>query len=182
MRTIRHMMTNATLRPFVLLALLIAGFAILQGNGGAFFGRNTAFSVFQHFATIGLVALALGMTMLMREFDLSVAGMMGLGGCVAVLTGNHHTGLGIAAAMLVGMLGGLVQGSLAVRLGLGSIAVSLGGLLTFTGIAYVLSGNQAIPFHDMETAIAINAPLLGIMSLRTLVVFAAVIVAALVNP
>ncbi len=38
----------------------------------------------QLFATLGLVALGLGLSMLVREFDLSVAGMVGLAGCIAV--------------------------------------------------------------------------------------------------
>ena len=54
---------------------------------GHFFSVGTVFSVMQLFATIGLVALGLGLSMLVREFDLSVAGMVGLAGCIAVMTG-----------------------------------------------------------------------------------------------
>ena len=54
---------------------------------GYFFSVGTIFSVMQLFATLGLVALGLGLSMLVREFDLSVAGMVGLAGCIAVMTG-----------------------------------------------------------------------------------------------
>ncbi|MES2535603.1 MAG: ABC transporter permease [Pseudomonadota bacterium] len=174
-----NMLRNTTVRPLLLLVVVIAAFAFLHG-GGSFLGRQTAFSTFQHFATVGLVALALGLTMLMREFDLSVAGMMGLGGCVAVLGGNDSATAGLLAALAIGTTGGLLQGGLIVRLGLGSVAVSLGGLLTFSGIAYVITGNQTIAFDKMDVALAINAPLLGIISVRALVVLALFIVAALV--
>jgi ribose/xylose/arabinose/galactoside ABC-type transport system permease subunit len=180
MNGLKNMLADTTLRPFLLLLLVVAGFAAFHGEAGGFLERKTAFSAFQHFATVGLVALALGLTMLMREFDLSVAGMMGLGGCVAVMSGNDYASLGLLVAVLVGAAGGLIQGGLIVRLGLGSVAVSLGGLLTFTGIAYVLTGNQTIAFDQMDVAIAINAPVLGLMSVRALVVLAIFIVAALV--
>lgn len=180
MNGLKNMLADTTLRPFLLLLLVVVGFAAFHGEAGGFLERKTAFSAFQHFATVGLVALALGLTMLMREFDLSVAGMMGLGGCVAVMSGNDYASLGLLVAVLVGVAGGLIQGGLIVRLGLGSVAVSLGGLLTFTGIAYVLTGNQTIAFDQMDVAIAINAPVLGLMSVRALVVLAIFIVAALV--
>jgi ribose/xylose/arabinose/galactoside ABC-type transport system permease subunit len=180
MNGLKNMLADTTLRPFLLLLLVVVGFAAFHGEAGGFLERKTAFSAFQHFATVGLVALALGLTMLMREFDLSVAGMMGLGGCVAVMSGNDYASLGLLVAVLVGAAGGLIQGGLIVRLGLGSVAVSLGGLLTFTGIAYVLTGNQTIAFDQMDVAIAINAPVLGLMSVRALVVLAIFIVAALV--
>ena len=52
-------------RPFLLLGVVLAAFALMSGGPGVFTARG-GFSVFQHFATIGLVALGLGLTMLMR--------------------------------------------------------------------------------------------------------------------
>lgn len=179
MNMIKRQLTDPMTRPVLLLALVIAGFAVFHGDGN-FIGPATSFSVFQHFATIGLVALALGLTMLMREFDISVAGMMGLGGCIAVMVGNQHASIGLLAAVLVGIVGGLIQGGLIVRLRLSSVAVSLGGLLIFTGMAYVLTGNQTIPFDSMDVAIAINAPVAGVISVRALAVLAIFAVAAFV--
>ena len=45
------------------------------------------YDIFQNFASYGLVALALGITIIAGEFDLSVSSMYLLGGMVAVLTG-----------------------------------------------------------------------------------------------
>lgn len=176
MRTMGSLLRSASLRPFFLLIAVCVVFSILQGGG--FFSIHTIFSVFQHFATVGLVALALSLTMLMREFDLSVAGMMVLGGCVAVLCGNDMALVGLAAAVATGILGGFIQSVLILRLGLGSVAVSLGGLLTFGGIAYVITGNQTIAFENMDVAILINAPWFGLISLRAFTVLALFIAAA----
>ncbi|MCB5362590.1 ABC transporter permease [Pusillimonas sp. CC-YST705] len=168
---------NRATRPYCLLVAVVLAFALLVGIEG-FFSARTLYSVLQHFATVGLVALGLGLTMIMREFDLSVAGMVGLGGCVAVLCSGESVWLGVAAAMLVGALGGVLQAQLINRLGLSSVAVSLGGLLTWMGLAYVLTGNKTIPFEHMDVAMAMNAPLLGVFSLRSLTVLVLFVLAA----
>lgn len=168
---------TAGVRPYLLLAAVMLMFVLAKGEDG-FLAPRTFYSVFQHFATVGLVALGLGLTMIMREFDLSVAGMVSLGGCVAVLCSTESVYLGVAAAMVVGVLGGVVQSWFINRLNLSSVAVSLGGLLTWMGLAYVLTGNQTIPFEHMDVAMAMNAPLWGVFSLRSLIVLACFIAAA----
>ena len=63
--------------------------------------------------------------MIVRESDLSVGGMMSLSGCIAVLTGARYPELGVALAVLFGLIWGLFQGMLMVWLRLGSIGVTL---------------------------------------------------------
>lgn len=179
MKAVKNSLPGAALRPVLLLVLVVLGFGLLQGNADIL-ARSSVFSVFQHFATVGLIALAVGLTMMMREFDISVAGMMSLGGCIAVLAGNEGAAIGLSAAIATGLAGGLVQGALIVRLGLGSVAVTLGGLLTFAGAAYVLTGNQTIGFDHMDVAVAINAPVGGLLSLRAVIVLAVFAVAGLI--
>jgi ribose/xylose/arabinose/galactoside ABC-type transport system permease subunit len=169
---------NRTLRPFLLLVVIIAAIWLLDAGRGRFFTLATAFSVLQQFATVGPIALGLGLTMIVREFDLSVGGMMSLAGCVAVLTGVGSPPLGIVAAVLVGGIAGFCQGSIMVRLRLGSIGVTLGGLLTLGGIAYVVTGNLSIAYPRMDVAMAVNQKVLDVLSLRSLVALAAFLIAA----
>jgi ribose/xylose/arabinose/galactoside ABC-type transport system permease subunit len=174
----RTLAANRTLRPYLLLVAILAAIAVLDAGQGRFLTTATAFSVLQQFATVGPIALGLGLTMIIREFDLSVGGMMSLAGCVAVLTGVDSPALGIAAAVLVGAIAGLTQGLIMVRLRLGSIGVTLGGLLTLGGIAYVVTGNLSISYPRMDVAMAVNHPILEILSLRSLIAFAAFLIAA----
>jgi len=168
-------------RPFLLLLSIVILFALLAGPR-QFFSERTFYSVFQHFAAVGLVALGLGLTMILREFDLSVAGMFGLGGCVAVLYGAGSPWLGVLAAIGVGALGGVIQAVIINRLNLSSVAVSLGGLLTWLGLGYVLTGNRTINFEHMDVAIAMNEPFIGVLSIRALVTLACfVLLAAVVS-
>jgi ribose/xylose/arabinose/galactoside ABC-type transport system permease subunit len=174
----RSFLANRSVRPYLLLVTITVVLWILDGGRGVFFTTSTAFSVLQQFATIGLIALGLGLSMLIREIDLSVAGMMSLSGCIAVLTGADNPALGVALAVLFGLAWGLFQGAIMVWLRLGSIGVTLGGLLTLGGLAYVVTGNLSISYPRMDVALAVNQPVLHIFSLRSLIALAAFLVAA----
>jgi ribose/xylose/arabinose/galactoside ABC-type transport system permease subunit len=169
MNTMWARLTSPSGRPFLLLVAIVVAFCLVDWGHGRFVNRATAFSVLQQFATIGPVALGLGLTMIAREFDLSVGSMMSLAGCVAVMSGAEHPLLGVAAALLVGGVSGVTQGAIMVALRLSSVGVTLGGLLTVGGIAYVLTDNTTIGYPRMDIAMLVNEPVLGIFSLRNVV-------------
>lgn len=167
-------------RPYLILAGTVLVLAAADLGAGRFLSGATGFSVLQLFATLGPVAIGLGLTMMIREYDISVAGMFGLAGCVAVLTGGESPALGIAAALAVGLLGGAVQALIMVWLRLSSVGVTLGGLLTFVGLSFVATENRAVTYPDMDVALFVNEPLLWMLSPRGMVAIAIVAVAALV--
>jgi ribose/xylose/arabinose/galactoside ABC-type transport system permease subunit len=156
-------------RPYLILAIVIVLLSAFDAGQGRFLTVATAFSALQTFATFGLVALGLGLTMLIGEFDLSVAGVFGLAGCVALLMGVTDPWLGFAGALGIGLVFGLAQGLLITRLELGSVPVTLGGLLTATGMAYVVTGNRAVSSDHVELAMAIDAPLASLFSIHSLI-------------
>ena len=174
----RPLLANRSVRPYLLLVVIAVVLWLLDGGRGQFLTTATAYSVLQQFATIGPIALGLGLSMIIREFDLSVGGMISLAGCIAVLTGARHPELGVALAVLVGLAWGLFQGAIMIWLRLGSIGVTLGGLLTLGGLAYVITGNVSISYPRMDVALAVNNPLLHVFSFRSLVALAAFLIAA----
>ena len=176
----RTLLANRTVRPYLLLVAIGVVLWLLDDGRGAFLTTSTAFSVLQQFATIGPIALGLGLTMILREIDLSVGGMLSFAGCIAVLTGGEHPIVGVALAVLFGLVWGLFQGAIMTSLRLGSIGVTLGGLLTLGGLAYVVTGNVSISYPRMDVALAVNHPFLGVLSLRSIITFAAFLVAAFV--
>ena len=115
------------MRPFTIMACAIVVLGIMDRGHGYFFSIGTVFSVMQLFATVGLVALGLGLSMLVREFDLSVAGIVGLAGCIAVMTGVENPWLGVVLGVGAGVVSGVLQGLIMTRLGLSSVGVTLGG-------------------------------------------------------
>jgi ribose/xylose/arabinose/galactoside ABC-type transport system permease subunit len=179
MNPVLRILSDGTSRAVALLVLIMASFFVFDRLGLGHFGKDTAFSVLQYFATFGPVALGLGLTIMVREFDISIAGMFGLGSCIAVVLGRYDPLLGLVAAIAVGLGGGAVQGLAMVRLGLSSVAVTLGGLLTFGGLAYVLTGNRTVSSGRMDLALIVNSPIFEIFSLRSLIAVLLFAVAAL---
>ena len=113
---IRSLLLNPTARPFTVMAGSIVVLALIDRGTGFFFSVGTIFSVMQLFATFGLVALGLGLSILIREFDLSVAGIVGLAGCIAVMTGAEYPWLGLLLGVGAGLLSGLIQGFIVTEL------------------------------------------------------------------
>lgn len=165
-------------RPYLILALVIALLTAIDAGSGRFLSVATAYSTLQSFSTFGLVALGLGLTMLIGEFDLSIAGVFGLAGCVAVLTGAGNAWIGLLCALAVGALFGFAQGLVITVLDLGSVAVTLGGLLTASGLSYVITHNQTISSDNLDLAMTLNDRIAGLFSIRSLVALMAFVAAA----
>jgi ribose/xylose/arabinose/galactoside ABC-type transport system permease subunit len=172
-------MFTPSVRPFAIMLGTIAVLGLLDHGTGYFFSIGTVFSVMQLFATLGLVALGLGLSMLVREFDLSVSGMVGLAGCIAVMTGGANPWLGAVLGVGAGLVGGILQGLIMTRLSLSSVGVTLGGLLTLQGLTYVLTGNQNVSYPNMTVALELNSPIAGLFSVRSVVALAVFVIAAL---
>jgi ribose/xylose/arabinose/galactoside ABC-type transport system permease subunit len=179
MRAVRSLLTPSV-RPFTIMVCAILVLALMDRGHGYFFSVGTVFSVMQLFATIGLVALGLGLSMLVREFDLSVAGIVGLAGCIAVMTGVENPWLGAVLGVSAGVVSGVLQGLIMTRLGLSSVGVTLGGLLTLQGLTYVLTENKTISYPNMTVALGLNEPVANLLSVRSAAALAVFALAALV--
>ena len=98
------------------------------------------------FTEIALIALPMTLVIVAAEIDLSVASV--LGASSALMGVLWHMGLPmplvIALVLAFGTLAGLLNGLVIVRFGLPSLAVTIGTLALFRGLAYVLLGDQAI--------------------------------------
>ena len=155
--------------PYVILVVMVLVFYIAPASSGR---ETTSFNVydsFQTFADLGLIALALGITMIAGGFDLSVIGMYGLGAMVAVKLGTSSPMLGVIAALATGALAGAVQGTIVARLRMNSMTVTLGGYLILLGITGVLGHNKNVQYTDFGVAASLNEPIATIFSPRSLI-------------
>jgi ribose/xylose/arabinose/galactoside ABC-type transport system permease subunit len=180
MKRAASFLLRPTARPFTIMAGAILVLGLIDRGTGYFFSLGTIFSVMQLFATLGLVALGLGLSMLVREFDLSVAGIVGLAGAIAVMTGVSNPWVGVFLGVSAGAASGVLQGLIMTRLGLSSVGVTLGGLLTLQGITYVLTENKTIGYPNMAVALALNAPIGNLVSVRSAAVLSVFVLAGLV--
>ena len=166
--------------PFAILAIMVVVLALVPVVTQYTVRTANVYDIFQNFASYGLVALALGITIIAGEFDLSVSSMYLLGGMVAVLTGGGSPIVGIAAALGTAILVGLVQGGLIARFRLNSMPVTLGGYLVVLGITYILGHNKSVLYDNFTVGLRIDKPVLQIFSIRSLVALAIFVVAAIV--
>ncbi len=93
-----------------------------------------------------IVALVMTFIIINAEIDLSVGSMMGLGACLFGWLFQAGFGLGIVipTVLLVGALGGALNGYFIARIGLPSLVVTLATLIGFRGLARVLVEDRGI--------------------------------------
>jgi ribose transport system permease protein len=177
---LRRLENSDVTRPVLVLSVVFVALLGMAMFTGTPLDGRLAYSVLQYFATLGPVALGLGLTMIAREYDLSVGSTLGLAGCVAVIAGAGNPYLGLLCGVGVGLVIGLVQGALIVGLRMSSIPVTLGGLMTIGAVSYVITGNQTITYPDLDVAMAVNTPIFGILSERSVIAVACFVIAAII--
>ncbi|MBQ0826242.1 ABC transporter permease [Streptomyces tagetis] len=126
----------------LLVVVLLLSFGLVDGFGNAL---NLSFLI-GNTLPIALIALPMTLLVVSGEIDLSVASTAGLSG--AVMGALWNQGLAIEAivplCLLLGTACGLVNGLLVTRLGLPSLAVTIGTLAAYRGIAQIVLGSDAV--------------------------------------
>jgi len=97
------------------------------------------------FMEIGLMMLTMVFIIITGNIDLSVASNMGMSASFMGLLHNLGVNIWLAAlaGLLLGTLGGMLNGFLVARIKLPSLVVTLGTYAFFRGIAYGFLGDQA---------------------------------------
>jgi rhamnose transport system permease protein len=132
---------------FGLVIVLIGALIFGSSESSTFDSQTTLFYGGINAGFISIMALPMMLIVVTAEIDLSVASSLGLAG--ALLGDLWHHGWGIwpamIAALAVGVVGGALNGFLVSKVGLPSIAVTIGTLTLYRGIAEILLGSQTIP-------------------------------------
>ena len=125
----------------VVVLVLVLVFGSLESS--TFLSSTTFFFAGLNMGEIAIMALPLLLIVMIGEIDLSVAAMLGLSGAVMGTLYQQGTPIALAmlAALAVGVVGGALMGFLVARLGLPSIAVTIGGLTLFRGVAEIILPN-----------------------------------------
>lgn len=177
-------MRNALLRrperlvPVLSLVLVSAAVVILPLALGEGLRLFDIFNGFQGAAQFGFIALALGLTMIAGEFDLSVTGVSVLGGALAVTFGGDDPILGLAAGVGAGLAIGLTQGILIAASRAPSLPVTLGTLIATLGLTSLISGGLSLTYPNTAVTLGIDQTVLGILSPRTLILLGVFLLAA----
>jgi rhamnose transport system permease protein len=130
-----------------LLVFAIAGLVVLGAFLSPFFLTPGNFAnLIAALMEVAIMALPMTLIIVAGEIDLSVESMAGLAG--SLLGFLWAAGVPLSAAipivLLVGVLGGLLNGLLVARGGLPSLVVTLGTLALFRGLALIVLGPRGI--------------------------------------
>lgn len=137
-----------------LVFILVAVIAMGANNSSHFLSGSNLFYIGVNEGEVAIMALPLLLIVMIGEIDLSVASMLGLSGTVmGYLFGDGWSiWLAIALALLVGVAGGALNGLLVAKLGLPSIAVTIGTLTLFRGLAEIILAPRIVTGFPISLA------------------------------
>jgi len=146
----RVLLTREMLTVLILVVAWIVASAVVRG----FDGPLTITYLVLDVAPVLLIALPMTLIIATGEIDLSVASVVGLSSVTFGLLYQAGLGLGVAllVSVLLGAVCGAVNGALVAYGGLPSLAVTIGSLALYRGLAVGLLGTTAVTgFPDSWT-------------------------------
>ena len=170
---IKHF-TSAPEFRLLLIAVCVFGLMSVMSPDRFLSSQNLTSMAFQ-FPEFAILALAMTIAMMTGGIDLSVVGVANLSAVLAAIILTNFSGsemapaqsawwlvLAIAAALLIGAIAGLLNGSLIAFFGLPPILATLGSGLVFTGFAIAMTGGSAVMGFPDTVALIGNAQVFGI--------------------
>lgn len=139
------------LRLTLMAAVLAAMALVFHVFTGQFLTPENLYNIAQQTAVVGIISAAMALIIVARQIDLSVGSVMG---CVGVLiaylqyTGGWHWVPASLAGLALALAIGLYQGWLTAFLGVPSFVVTLGGLMSFRGAAFLIADGKTQPVTD----------------------------------
>jgi len=144
-------MNAQTQRLAVMAAVLVAiaiGFHVLTGS---FLTAENLYNIAQQTAVVGIVASGMALIIVARQIDLAVGSLLGAVGVLMAwlqytqgwsVVASLFAGLGLALAV------GLFQGWLSAVIGIPSFVVTLGGLVSLRGVAFLVADGKTQPVTE----------------------------------
>ena len=137
----------------ILMGAVLASIALVFNmfTGGIFLSPENLYNIAQQTAVVGIVATVVVLIIVARHIDLSVGSVMGFVG-VLVAYLMYTLGWSWPAASLAGLAVAIAvsiyQGALTALLGVPSFVVTLGGLMSFRGAAFLVADGKTQPVND----------------------------------
>lgn len=140
------------------LAVIWIGFHIL--SGGTFLTPRNLWNLSVQFAAVAIMATGMVLVIVSRNIDLSVGSMLAAVGMTMALLqaqilpgwlGFDHPAtwiIALVAGIALGAVLGALQGVVIAYVGVPAFIVTLGGLLVWRGVAFIISGGQTVAPMD----------------------------------
>jgi len=146
----------ARFAPLIFLVALMVLFALLQPR---FLSSINLFNVMRQVSITGMLAIGMTFVILTAGIDLSIGSLLAFAGLVAAAVAKgglqdrftvgeggigYGWGLAALAAIVVGLIGGYIQGLAITRLKVPPFVVTLGGMSAFRGAALLFAAGGPI--------------------------------------
>ncbi len=148
---LKHLRQSGTLIGLLGIVLFFA----LQLPDTFLTARNLL-NVSQQISMLAVTAFTMTIVMVMGDFDLSVGSTASLAGIVAAVmfAAGWPVWAGVAAALAIGVVGGLLNGALVAYVGILPFIATLGTLTVFSGTAFLVSDGKTIFGRDIPPGFA----------------------------
>jgi rhamnose transport system permease protein len=143
----------------LIVALIVCTAALGQGLSPNFLTSDNFSFASADLVEIALMALPLALVIVAAEIDLSIASVLGLSSALMGELWNAGWSIEmiLPVVLVVGAVCGAFNGLLVTRLGLPSLAVTIGTLALYRGLALVVLGDLAVAdFPETWTSLAID--------------------------
>ena len=144
-------MNAQTQRLAVMAAVLVAiaiGFHVLTGS---FLTAENLYNIAQQTAVVGIVASGMALIIVARQIDLAVGSLLGAVGVLMAWL-QYTQGWSVVASLFAGLgfalVIGLFQGWLSAVIGIPSFVVTLGGLVSLRGVAFLVADGKTQPVTE----------------------------------
>ncbi|HQX59631.1 MAG TPA: ABC transporter permease [Burkholderiaceae bacterium] len=131
--------------------LLVIAVAFNAMSGGIFLSPENLYNIAQQTAVVGILATVMVLIIVARHIDLSIGSVLGfIGVLIATLMYSYNWSwptaalAGLATAIAVAMY----QGYLTAVIGVPSFVVTLGGLMSFRGAAFLVADGRTQPITN----------------------------------
>jgi rhamnose transport system permease protein len=142
-----------------LAVVVVAIIALGASVSPQFLTGSNLFNMGLSYGEIAIMTLPMTLIIISGEIDLSVASVLGMSSAILGVLWNDHWPMLVIFVVIavVGALAGLVNGLLVTRLGLPSLAVTIGTLALYRGIALIILGPKTIAnFPVAYTNLGVN--------------------------
>ncbi|AZZ80370.1 ABC transporter permease [Gordonia alkanivorans] len=142
----RARQSTSFVERYALVGLLVLAFALRAVFLPEFRSTGIVSAMVNSQAIILLLALAATLALRTGDFDLAIPGVMVTSACVvAVMSTNGYSPAAvIPAALAVGLIVGLINALLVVKVGVDSFITTLGMFTALSGIGYAITGSKIV--------------------------------------
>jgi D-xylose transport system permease protein len=139
------------LRLSIMAGVLVVMALVFHAFTGNFLTPENLYNIAQQTAVVGIVAAAIALIIVARQIDLSVGSVLGVVGVLIAFlmySKGWHWAPACLAGLAVSLVIALYQGWLVAYLGVPSFVVTLGGLMSFRGAAFLIAEGKTQPVSD----------------------------------